>query len=265
MMIDSKNENLFFQRLSELAKRCTTRYCPEFTHFLDGRSLYQACEYLRTRWSDDVRVVSYGGFMDAERRIVGIFPKDIYPYENVCDEELYEFFDIGAVEIIGSGFSTFNHRDVMGSVLGLGIKRETMGDIYVAEDNMHAYICLNNVACRYLCDSLESVSRDRVKVKEIKPRLLPVPERRYSVISGTVASERLDCVVALATGLSREKSKQLISSGFVNVNHFEETKCDIQLLENDILSIRGYGRFKLAELGSLTRKGRNRVTVHKMI
>lgn len=265
MMNETKNEDLFYQRLSELADRCVTRYCPEFSHFLDGRSLFLANEYLKRSKENDIRVVTFGGFNDAERRVVGVFPRDIYPEETVPDDELCSMFELSAIEISGSGFSSFSHRDVMGSVLGLGMKREAIGDIYVADDKMHAYICLTDVAAGFLCESLEFVARDKVKVRKIDVSELPAPERRFTVISGTVASERLDCIIALATNLSREKAKQLVVSGLVSVNHLEETRCDINLCEMDILSVRGYGRFKLHELGGVTRKGRNRVVIHKMI
>ena len=71
--------------------------------------------------------------------------------------------------------------------------------------------------------------------------------------------------VALATKLSREKAKQLVVSGMVNVNHFEELRSDFQIDEGDVLSIRGYGRFIVSELPGVTKKGRNRVIIHKMI
>ena len=265
MMNETKNDELFYQRLSELADRCLVRYCPEFSHFLDGRSLVLAGEYLKRLKGNDVRVLSFGGFSDAERRVVGVFPRDMYSEDSVSDEELFEMFGLCAVEISGSGFSEFSHRDVMGSVLGLGMKREAVGDIYVADDKKHAYICLTEVAAGFLCESLEFVAKDKVKIRKIGMAELPVPERRFSVISGTVASERLDCIIALAANLSREKAKQLIVSGLVSVNHIEETRCDINLCEMDILSVRGYGRFRLHELGGMTRKGRNRVIIHKMI
>ena len=186
-------------------------------------------------------------------------------YSETDEDELHSMFDVKAIKITGSGFSTFSHRDCMGSILALGIKRETMGDIYVPSDNKSAYICLTDVAAQYLKDNLDFIARDKVKVEIIDAKSLPVAEKKFAVISGTVASERLDCIIALATNLSREKSKQLINAGLVNVNHFEETRCDIELCEGDILSVRGYGRFVLVELGGLTRKGRNRVVVHKMI
>lgn len=256
-----KEEMLFYQRLTELRERSLQRYCPEFTHFLDGRHLRLAKELLSSQ--SDVRAVCFGGFEDAERCVVGVFPHDIY--SDVNESELFSMFDVKGVEIKGSGFSTFSHRDVMGSVLALGVKRETMGDIYVPADSQSAYICMSSVAAGFVCESLESISRDKVKCRLVEATELPLPERRFAVISGTVASPRLDCIIALVTKTSREKAKIMITSGLVNVNHMPEIRTDSQLETGDLLSVRGYGRFKISELGGLTRKGRSKTVVHKMI
>ena len=261
MQINS-TDDFFLQRLDDLAVMCRDRYCPQYTGFLDGRSLACALEYLK-RYSEDVITVSFGGFENAERRVVGLFPKDVF---GLCDaRELTSEFDLCGVEIKGSGFSTFSHRDCMGSVLGLGIKRESVGDIYVSEDGKSAYLCSTRVVAEYLRDNLSFVARDKVKLSVIDSCDLPVPVKKYCVISGTVASERLDCIVAMCTNLSREKAKQLIASGFVNVNHFEQIRPDVVMCENDIISIRGFGRFVVIEFSGITRKGRNRIVIHKMI
>lgn len=259
---DSREETIFRQRLSEKCRRAVESYSPCFTEFVDGRNKRVALEVF-AGYSADIFSVCYGGFGGAERVQIGVFPKDVYGY--VDDEnELLEMFDICALEIRGSGFSSFGHRDVMGSVLGLGIKRDVLGDVYLPDDKS-AYLCLTSVAADYVAQSLEFVARDKVKVRRIPISELPEIKRQYSVISGTVASDRLDCIVALCTGQSREKSKQIINSGFVSVNHFDLLKTDAEVLEDDVISIRGYGRFVLKEHGTLTKKGRLRTIVHKMI
>ncbi len=258
--VDNKEDIIFLQRLSDLALMSVERYTPSFTDFLDGRRLVLALQHLK---GYDVRVVTSGGFCDAERKVVGIFPEDVYGYAD--EDELVSMFEYKALYIAGSGFSKFTHRDVMGSVLSLGIKRDKIGDIYVEPSNTASYIVLDKVAADYLKTNLDFIARDKVTVSEIEVDSLPVPERKYAVISGTVASERLDCIISLVTGLSREKSKTLITGGQVNVNHFEESRCDFVLSEGDILSVRGHGRFKIVEFPGVTRKGRDRVIIHKMI
>lgn len=260
-VIRDKEDLQFQKRLNELCDRCKERYCPEFTAFLDGRLLNFAKTYLDS--VHGIRTVLYGGFVGAERSVLGVFPADIYA--DTSEEELYSYFELSGVKICGSGFSGFSHRDVMGSVLALGIKRETVGDIYLPENDNVGFICMTPVAAQYVCDSLEYVARDKVKCTVVPVSELPEIVRKFSVISGTVASDRLDCVVALATRVSRDKAKTLITSGFVNINHENETRCDVSVVDGDVLSIRGYGRFVVAEIGSLTKKGRSRTVIHKMI
>ncbi len=259
--IHSKDDAKLQKRLDELCERSKERYSPEFTDFLDGRLLRYTESHLSTK--SGIRAVSYGGFVGAESCVTGIFPEEIYG--SASEEELQSYFELSGVEIRGSGFCAFSHRDILGSVLSLGVKRETMGDIYLPENGNCGYICMTPIAAQYVCDTLDFVARDKVKCSVISVSELPLIERKFSVISGTVASERLDCVVALATRASREKSKSLIVSGRVNVNHEPVLKADFSVENGDVLSIRGLGRFVVAEIGGLTKKGRSRTIIHKMI
>ena len=259
-----KEDEQFLQRLYELCDRACDRYCPEFTHFLDARQLEIAKNCLLS-YTDRVLIVPFGGFSEAERCIAGFFPADIYSCQEDNLQSFYKMFDVKAVEISGSGFCTFSHRDCLGSILGLGIKRESLGDIYVCDNGKCAYACLTSVAAEYVASSLEYVSRDKVKVKIIDCDRLPQIKKKFSVINDTVASFRLDCVLASAVNVSREKAKQMIVSGLVKVNHFENVRCDFEVSQNDLLSVKGYGRFCVAQTGSLTRKGRSRIVIHKMM
>ncbi|MBE6681217.1 MAG: hypothetical protein E7600_02885 [Ruminococcaceae bacterium] len=260
---DYGSDSLFLQRLEDMVCVCTEKYVPQFTHFLDGKSLKIALEYL-SRCSDIV-VLCNGGFVNAERCVIGIYPKDIYGYVDCATDEMTELMNIKGLVIEGSGFSSFSHRDCMGAVLALGIKREVLGDIYLPKDSSLAYICLTEVAANYLCENIEFIGKDKVKTRIIDVSLLPEIVREFVVISGTVASDRLDSIVSLATKLSREKAKQLVSSGMIKVNHFEEIRADFQVDEGDVLSIRGFGRYVVSELPGITKKGRNKVIIHKMI
>ena len=143
--VESKEDLIFLQRLDDLARMSIERYSPAFSDFLDGRRLAIAINHLS---SYDVRVIACGGFDDAERKVVGMFPNEIYAYAE--ENELVAMFEYKALHIAGSGFSKFSHRDVMGSVLSLGIKREKIGDIYVESSGESAYIVLDSVAAEYL-------------------------------------------------------------------------------------------------------------------
>lgn len=146
-----------------------------------------------------------------------------------------------------------------------GNKEGNDGDIFVDDDGKTAFVCMTLTAGQYVCANLESVSRDKVKCTLVDYDSVPEREIRYKEISGTCASDRLDCVIALATNLSREKAKRIVCDGNVCVNHFEETRCDRTVSDGDVLSIRGYGRFCVVSLSGITKKGRTRAIIHKMI
>jgi len=257
MSIDTEEQQLM-QRLSDLTYSCVYNYVPGFTKFLDGANLAFARSFMSGQ--RDCLCISYGGFPNAQRCIIGIFPEGIYR-----DEEIYDAFEITGIEILGSGYKKFSHRDVLGSILALGVKRETIGDIYVLENGFSAFVAVITSVGEYICTNLEYVSNDKVKTRSSKACKLPEIIRKYQAISGTVASLRLDCVLGMCLGISREKVKRIINEKCVSVNHRETTKCDDLIKENDLLSVRGYGRFEIFEVGDITKKGRNRIIVHKMI
>ncbi len=251
-------EQQLLQRLSDLTDACIYSYIPGFTKFLDGADLLLARNYVGSK--DECMCVCYGGFPNAQRCVVGILPDGMF-----SGEEIYDAFEICGIKISGSGYKKFSHRDVLGSILALGVKRETVGDIYVLQDGFSAYVAVLSSVGDYICSNLDYVSSDKVKTEIVKSMELPEIQREYRVISGTVASFRLDCVLGLCLGQSREKVKRLIDGKCVSVNHRETIKCDDIVKENDLLSVRGHGRFEVFLTGDVTKKGRNRIVVHKMI
>ena len=258
----NSNELSLEERLDDMIDVCIGRFTPGFTKFLDGGELVKAKNYL-SRFKNDVLCVAFGGFYNCERAVLGIFPKSIYGYDGVKIESLYEMFELCFVKISGSGFKRLTHRDFLGSVLGLGLKRDTVGDIVIDESGTSAVVAFTKPAGMLVLSELEFVGNDRVKTKQVDIENLPSIKYEFQVISGTVASFRLDCVLALAVSTSREKAKRLIDLKAVSVNHAEALKCDTQICEGDLLSVRGVGRFKIAKLGDTTKKGRNRIEVHK--
>ncbi len=259
-----KSDLEFQRRIEDLTRFCTEKAQIQFTGFLDGRQLFVAQKHCNL-FSDDVISVSFGGVENAERKIVGMFPRFIYEYAKDDIVKLYEFFDIQCVCIRGSGYVKLTHRDLLGAILSLGISRNAVGDIYVTDDGFVAYCIFTSVAAGFVMSELSSIGREKVKTQFIPLENIPVFERKYKEISSTVASLRLDCIISCCCGLSRESAKRLITSKLVKVNHFECIRPDYEICEADLISVRGYGRFVVAVCGDVTKKGRNRVVIHKMI
>lgn len=151
------------------------------------------------------------------------------------------------------------HRDVLGSILGLGIKREMIGDILLS-DNFCDIIIMREMS-EYILTNLESIGREKVKCEVVS--FEDLTDRKISLENKviTVASLRLDALISAVFGISREKSSEFIklekvSLGFILCKNTSKIVC-----ENDLISVRGYGRFKVLEVAGETRKGRIRVKV----
>ena len=158
---------------------------------------------------------------------------------------------------------TLSHRDFLGSLMALGITREKLGDIFV--DGHTATLFVMADVAQYLKDQWSSVGRAAIRVEEIPLERAAAPEKSVKEFRDTVSSLRLDAVVAAALSMSRANAAELISSGKVQKNYREASKADAGVAEGDIISARGYGKFELAEVGKLTKKGRTAITVRRYV
>lgn len=213
------------------------------------------------------RCLTYGGYHDAERCRAYILPEYITDAESFFDIEPYlDKKDIVSLRIIGSGYRHLTHRDYLGSILGLGIEREVLGDIVFddTEDEVAIAFCDSVIADFLLCE-LKKVANDTVKVKKIEISQNFVPKREFAHISDTVASARIDCVVAAICSLSREKATAVVNAGMVEVDYELETRQDRNLTPPCIVSVRGYGKFRINSVSEQTRRGRFRLSADKYI
>jgi RNA-binding protein YlmH len=164
------------------------------------------------------------------------------------------------IEALQKKFSEkLSHRDYLGSILNLGIERSKLGDILVEED--YAILFVQNSLKDFMLEELTRIRHTSVMVTEVD-----VDEFSYQPktkeIQGTVSSLRLDSLLALAFASSRSKLVAYIEGGKVFVNGKLITSNGYQIKEDDIVSVRGLGRFQFKETMSQTKKGRYYVTIH---
>lgn len=222
----------------------------------------------------------FGGYPAAERCMLFLFPSyfaDTLPYMTddagnplapadaaalLCAEE----HALTALRINGSGYRTLSHRDYLGSLLALGIERCVIGDIAVLDDRS-AVLFVKNAMADFLTTALERIGSDKVTVRPLSDEdAHNTPDtRRWEQISDTVASPRLDGIVAAAANLSREKAKQLVTGGFVDVDFRPCEHPDTELSPGCYLSIRGHGRYLFSEIDGTSKKGRLRIKLKKLI
>ncbi len=264
-----KETELFFARISELMKRAD-RGETAVGDFLSPREIHYAKTMLVSSGYRG-RFAFFGGFTEAERKRLICLPEyALYGVDTADDEAvteaavLYAADDISVLRISGSGFKKLSHRDFMGSILALGIKRTVLGDISVDGDD-GAYVFCDSKIADYIIFNLERVGRDAVKVKKTELPENFAPERRTVTVSDSVASMRADCIVAALTNISRERAKDAIIGGAVELDYETLYKPDLNVEEGSILSVRGYGKFKITGTDGKTKRGRLRLVAEKYI
>ena len=248
-------------RTEDLIRRCEKQYTAQFTNFLTAEEQVKVKRIASQH--PDVFVMFIGGFTGAERCMAGFFHRDIYDESDVGG--LSELAEIEFVQIMGSGFVNISHRDVLGSIMALGIKREALGDIIVSEDAKSAYAAVISGMGEYLCTGLERVARDKVKVSVTDAGNVPEKKQNFSDLSLTLASVRIDAALSGILGISRDKAKKLIASGRVAVNHTEVLSCDKEFSQGDIITVKGEGKFLADAFLGLTAKNRHRVIFRKYL
>lgn len=213
----------------------------------------------------------WGGYEEAERTCLFLLPDYLVQMrEGISDGEMPVLLGevlaerVSAVKIRGSGYRSLNHRDYLGSVLGLGLERDAIGDIAVQSEHEAVLFCSLRIA-QFLCENLGKVASDSVRCEPYAVDATFTDGRRYRPISDTVASARLDCVVAALANLSREETKELIQSGLVELEYEVETRTDLTLTPPATLSVRGYGRFIVRAFDGETKKGRLRLRADQLI
>ena len=155
------------------------------------------------------------------------------------------------------------HRDFLGSLMGAGIKRETVGDIYVSAGQCD--ILVTRQILPYLLEQWDSAGRTKLHLSVIPLAEVQRPAVEKREIRDTVPSLRLDCLVGSAFSLARGPAGQLIAAGRVAVNDLVCLKGDRQLQQGDRIAVRGLGKAALAQVGGTTRKGRLSVTLERWI
>lgn len=231
------------KRAEDLSARCDRTGKLTHTAFLTPA---ERMELTRVAHTLPVKPVFCGGHAECERTAAFFLP--YYIDEDGFTPEEY----INAIHITAH-FGEPGHRDYMGALLGMGIGREWLGDIWV--DGREAYIfCMESVAKHLL--SVDKVGRCGVTAQGLDLAAVPAPKREVKSVSFSVMSMRLDAVAAGMFNLSRTEAAKHIAAGLVTVNYSECVKPDISVAEGDIISVRGAGKGKLTGTGGTSRKGR---------
>ncbi|MBO4940723.1 MAG: RNA-binding protein [Clostridia bacterium] len=251
--MDNKlEEKLLIAKAQDTAFLCEKQNCIKATGFLTPSER----EIVRKNITKNpVKTCFCGGYEDAERTMFVALPDYL--------EETDALDLISAIEISGRDVGSLRHPDFLGSLLGLGIKREKIGDIIVLEDRCIVFVAENIGA--YIVENLTKVGRHGVKVRLIPNEMLEIPLRKVETMSHTVSALRLDSVVSAATKTSRSIAAGYIAEGRVFVNWMQTENVSLKIKPGDVFSVRGQGRFRLLEEIRETKKGRIGIQIEKFI
>ena len=257
----TREEELFQRRLLDLADTAWQRNIITYTDFLNLNE--------QNIYHDTIRQLSFlesrafGGYEYAERQMIAFIPDALLTV--LEDQDQRPPYPISCIRIspLNAKFSdTLSHRDYLGSLMNLGIDRSKTGDIVIQENC--AYLFCQEKIAEYLCRELTRIRHTTVNCQECsleeiyyQPKLLQV--------TGTVASVRLDALLSLAFNTSRSSLVGLIEGGKTFVNGRMTTSNGYRLKDGDMISVRGYGRFRFCEVVSATRKGRYLVRIEKYV
>lgn len=205
----------------------------------------------------EVKYRFVGGFEQSERKRLVIIPE--YSVWEVIR------FPLCCLEVSGNfNFQQVSHRDYLGSLMGVGIRRDMLGDILLLPDGGCQVIIAPEVK-DIIRQNLTKVHQISVEVKEISEDQLKIPEERVKEINATVASLRLDAVASSGYSTSRSQMVKIIKTEKVKVNFQVETDPAKTIKLNDVISIRGRGRVEVKEIAGETRKGRIKISLNRYL
>jgi len=256
-----KEETLLRKRFIELSNTAYQRGIITYSDFLNLNEL----NILHTTPKDlfPIPYMTFGGYAYSERQMAAFLPDAFSLYME--ESEIQDLYPIQIVKIspVHAKFAEeLGHRDYLGALLNLGIERSKLGDILVQD--ISAYVFVNESLANFIENELVKV-KHTVVLPQIVASAEFIYEPRFEIIKGTVASVRLDSLLSLAYNSSRSKLTGLIEGARVYVNGKLITSNAYHVKNDDIISVRGMGRFQFKQIVSETKKGRYYVELYKYI
>lgn len=254
----SGEERMLLARVLDKLELAENRGVPAHTPFLSPGEQASVTDLLKA-WGRP-RHLFWGGYPDGERRICAFLPDWQEKDDFLSDPE----GPLTAVQARFPAEASLGHRDILGSLMGLGLTREKLGDILLPEPGK-CQVAVLREAAPILLSQWEGAGRWKVSLSEIPLSGLAPKPAQVKTIRDTVATPRLDAVLAAGFSLSRSKAAACISAGKVAVNHRECLKGDKFVDEGDVLTCRGLGKCVVKEVPGQSKKGRTMLVLERFL
>lgn len=248
-------DEIFINKIGDIAENIN-KYNIYYTSFLTEEEQISCTDILRKY--KNLNFKFYGGFQNSIRNILSVYDSDFEP--------LYADFPVSVlyISIPNKNSVSLAHGDYLGSLLGLGLKRKVIGDIIVKDNGAYVALCEN--MAEYIKLNLDRVGREKCTVSDAENINDIDAANRMTEQVIIITSNRLDCFVSALVRLSRFKSSEFIKQGKVYINNSQTFDTHKKLNTNDIITLRGHGKFLLTEApenADKTSKGRLKITVNK--
>lgn len=255
-MKEPDNNELFFSKIDDKIRFCNTRNKITNTDFYTEPEIMKIEKYLKSKNIDNY--FFFGGYDEANRKILFFYPKKL-SYE-IALSNVNNVLEIIRIKLPNSQKDTFEHSDYLSGIMKFGIVREKFGDIVAYSDG--ADIIVQKENSLYFKDNLAQLTRFRkaeIEILDISELNVVIPETKE--ISIIVNSMRIDNFVSEICHCSRNKACEIIVQERVMINYEIINKNSKNVNLNDIITIRGYGKFIVKELSRKTKSNKNVVTL----
>lgn len=253
------DKSIISARTEDLIRQSEKKSSPAYSMFLDEKQCAESEKILLDR--PDIKYAFWGGYGDAQRKILCIYSLSGCDYlDELYSEGLTEEIPIKCLTFIYRKSDVLTHRDFLGSLMSMQLKRETVGDIVVSEGKTQIFV--TDTASKLICGTVGKIGGTGVKIYDDMP-FDTVKIQEFQTISGTIASMRADSIISLALKISREKSAQLIKNTGVQINFTPVFSVSYEMKCKDVFSVKGYGKFIIDEISGISKKGRLHINIKK--
>ena len=249
-----KHEHPFVDQVLSWKEQVERTYISYLTDFLDPRER-QMIRSIIGPTNEEVKYSFFGGANEAERQRGVIAPF----YEEMIEND----FQIMLLEgTFANKFNQLKHRDILGAFLSLGIDRKKIGDILIDENRFQ--IVVTQELSPYIKMNLTKIKNARVQLVEQSLSNMLHKKDEWMTSNHTVSSLRLDIIVKEIYRMSRKDAAQHIRNHRVKVNFKNVDDPSVQIIVDDLISVRGYGRSKLIAIHGKTRKEKIKITTARL-
>ncbi|KMK77351.1 RNA-binding protein [Alkalihalobacillus pseudalcaliphilus] len=243
-----EEERVFVDQVLSWKEEVKDFYKERLTDFLNPREQEILATIIGT--DDELRLSFFGGRFEVERKRALLTPVFIEHCEQDYDCVLFELN-------YPSKFVTLSHRDILGSLMSVGLKREKFGDILIMDNRIQLIVAKETAL--YVESNVTSIGKATVSLEALyfSEQMNAVETWRQQ--SGTVSSLRLDVILAEIYRVSRSKLEPYFTKGYVKVNWKLIESGSFQVEAGDHFSVRGLGRSQLVSIEGKTKKDKVRI------